>query len=115
MSSQDFISRASKTKAKASEIKEKDDVELPFCKYAERNGCKALKLIYLRKKGFPDRSVICPGGKVFFIEFKKPKSTQSPSQKIVQKLLESCGFEYYVCDQPGQAEKILDNFLAFSW
>ena len=53
MSSQDFISRASKTKAKASEIKEKDDVELPFCKYAERNGCKALKLIYLRKKGFP--------------------------------------------------------------
>jgi len=51
---------------------------------------------------------------VFFIEFKKPRSTQSPAQKIVQKLLESFGFEYYVCDQPGQAEKILDNFLAFS-
>jgi len=114
MSSQDFISRASKTKAKASEIKEKDDVELPFCKYAERNGCKAIKLIYLRKKGFPDRTILCPGGNVFFIEFKKPKSTQSPAQKIVQKLLESFGFEYYVCDQPGQAEKILDSFLAFS-
>ena len=114
MSAEEFLSRANKTKAKASEIKEKDDVELPFCRYAERNGCKALKLIYLRKKGFPDRSVICPGGKVFFIEFKKPKSTQSPAQKIVQKLLESFGFEYYVCDQPGQAEKILDNFLAFS-
>ena len=114
MSSQDFISRASKTKAKASEIKEKDDVELPFCKYAERNGCKALKLVYLRKKGFPDRTVICPGGKVFFIEFKRPGKPQKPAQKIVQKLLESFGFEYYVCDQPGQAEKILDNFLAFS-
>jgi len=114
MSSQDFISRASKTKSKAEEIKEKDDVELPFCKYAERNGCKALKLIYLRKKGFPDRTILCPGGKVFFIEFKGPGKPQSPAQKIVQKLLESFGFEYYVCDQPGQAEKILENFLAFS-
>ena len=114
MSAEEFLSRANKTKAKASEIKEKDDVELPFCRYAERNGCKALKLIYLRKKGFPDRTVVCPGARVFFIEFKKPNSTQSPAQKIVQKLLESFGFEYYVCDQPGQAEKILDNFLAFS-
>jgi len=114
MSTYEFLSRASKTKAKASEIKEKDDVELPFCKYAERNGCKALKLVYLRKKGFPDRTVICPGGKVFFIEFKRPGKPQTPAQKIVQKLLESFGFEYYVCDQPGQAEKILENFLAFS-
>ena len=52
MSAEEFLSRANKTKTKASEIKEKDDVELPFCRYAERNGCKALKLIYLRKKGF---------------------------------------------------------------
>jgi hypothetical protein len=114
MSTSEFLSRASKTKAKASEIKEKDDVELPFCKYAERNGCKALKLIYLRKKGFPDRTVICPGGKVFFIEFKRPGKPLEPLQKIAQSLLLSFGFEYYVCDQPGQAEKILDNFLAFS-
>jgi hypothetical protein len=114
MSTSEFLSRASKTKAKASEIKEKDDVELPFCRYAERNGCKALKLIYLRKKGFPDRTVVCPGARVFFIEFKKPKGKLAPAQVIVRKLLESFGFEYYVCDYPGQAEKILEEFLASS-
>jgi len=114
MSTSDFLSRANKTVAKRSEIKEKEDIELPFCKYAKRNGCNALKLIYLRKKGFPDRTVICPGGKVFFIEFKRPGKPLEPLQKIAQSLLLSFGFEYYVCDQPGQAEKILDNFLAFS-
>lgn len=113
MSETEFLARAAKTKAKQSQIKEKDDVELPFCKYAERNGCKALKLIFLRKKGFPDRTVICPGAKVFFIEFKRPGKPPTPSQVMVRKLLESFGFEYYVCDRPGQAEKILENFLAF--
>lgn len=114
MSTEDFLNRASKTKAKQAQLREKEDIEIPFAKFAERNGCKALKLIFLRKKGFPDRTVICPGARVFFIEFKKPGAAQSPAQIIVQKLLESFGFEYYVCDQPGQAEKILENFLAFS-
>ena len=115
MSTSEFLSRASKTKEKRSQIDEKDDIETPFVKYAERNRCKALKLILLRKKGFPDRTVLCPGGRLFFIEFKRPGKLQTPPQKVVQRLLVSFGFEYHLCDQPGQAEDILDKVLALSF
>lgn len=114
MSTDEFLSRASKTKAKQGQIREAEDIEIPFCKFAERKGCKALKLIFLRKKGFPDRTVVCPGARVFFIEFKRPGKPTTGPQNIVRKMLESFGFEYYVCDQPGQAEKILETFLALS-
>lgn len=106
-----FLNNATKRKTKESEITE-TDIEQTFCDYATKSKCKALKLIYLNKKGFPDRTVICPGARVFFIEFKRKGKKQSPAQKIVQKMLESFGFEYYVCDQIGQAESYLDKFLA---
>lgn len=106
-----FLNNATKRKTKESEITE-TDIEQTFCDYATKSKCKALKLIYLNRKGFPDRTVICPGARVFFIEFKRKGKKQSPAQKIVQKMLESFGFEYYVCDQIGQAESHLDKFLA---
>lgn len=112
MSTDEFLIRANKTKAKQGQISEAEGIEMPFCKFAERRGCKALKLIFLRKKGFPDRTVVCPGARVFFIEFKRPGKRSTGPQHIVRKLLESFGFEYYLCDQPGQAEKILEVFLA---
>jgi len=105
-----FISNADKTKVKKSQIKE-IDIEGEFCKYAKSVGCKALKLISLNKRGFPDRTIICPGGRVFFIEFKKEHKKLSPTQVPVKKMLVSFGFEYHVCDQIGQAEFILDEFL----
>ena len=107
-----FINSAEKRKAKQSEITE-DYIESKFCKYAKSRKCQALKLIYLNKKGFPDRTVVCPGGRVFFIEFKRSGKKQSKPQELTQKLLEGFGFEYYVCDEIDQAENILDNFLAF--
>lgn len=110
MSIDEFLSRATKTLEKKSQITEAD-IEGDYVKYAKNKGCKALKLIFLNKKGFPDRTTLCPGGRAFFIEFKRKGKKQSPAQKIVQKLLVELGFEYYVCDEKGQAEKILDRFL----
>lgn len=112
MSVNDFINAATKRKAKRAEVKE-IDIEKAFCKYADKLGCKALKLIFLNKKGFPDRTIICNGGRIFFIEFKREGKKPSPAQVIVRRMLESFGFEYYICDTKGQAESHLDNFLAF--
>lgn len=111
MSVEEFLKRADKTILKSNQIKEKEDIEGPFCRYAKRKGCNALKLIILRKKGFPDRTILCPGGRVFFIEFKRPGEKLSGLQELVRKLLVGFGFKYYICDQPGQAEEILDKFL----
>ncbi len=112
MSINKFLNNATKRKAKEAEITE-TDIEEAYCKHARRRKCKALKLIFLNKKGFPDRTTLCPGSRLFFIEFKREGKKQSATQILVQKLLESFGFEYYVCDEIGQAENILDNFLAF--
>lgn len=112
MGTNEFLSRATKRQAKKVEVKE-EDVEKAFCKYANSLGCKALKLIFLNKKGFPDRTVLCPGGRVFFIEFKREGKKPSAAQALVCKMLESFGFEYYVCDLKGQAESRLCNFLDF--
>ena len=105
-----FLSKATKRQAKVAEITE-DDIETPYVKYAKTKGCNAIKIGFLHKKGFPDRTTLCPGSRIFFIEFKRKDKKQSPNQIKIQKLLESFGFEYYVCDVIGQAEKILEEFL----
>jgi hypothetical protein len=110
MSINDFLSRATKRKKKQSEIKEVH-IEEEFCEYAKSLGCKALKLILLNKRGFPDRTVLCPKGRILFIEFKKKGKKLNPTQVPVKKLIVSFGFEYHVCDEKGQAESILDEFL----
>lgn len=113
MSAEEFLKRATKTQVRRSKIDEKEDVEAPFVRYAKKKGCRAMKLLIFRRKGFPDRTVLCPGARVFFIEFKRPGKKPSPAQILVRRMLESLGFEYHVCDKPGQAEEILENFLAF--
>lgn len=112
MSINDFISKATKTISKKLEVKE-ISIEEQFVTYAKSKHCHAYKLVFLNKKGFPDRTILCPQGRILFIEFKRKNKPQSPIQVKVMKLLKSLGFEYYVCDTKGQAEKILDEFLAF--
>lgn len=110
MSTQEFLSRATKRIKKKSEVKE-IDIESNYVTHAKNRGCKAYKLIILNRKGFPDRTTLCPGGRVLFIEFKRKNKSTTPAQVGVRKTLESLGFAYHVCDVPGQAEQLLDDFL----
>lgn len=110
MSIDDFLSRATKTTRKKLEVKEVD-IEGDYVTYAKNRKCKAYKLIILNRKGFPDRTTLCPGGRILFIEFKRKGKTTTPAQIGVRKILESFGFAYHVCDKKGQAEAILDDFL----
>lgn len=87
-------------------------IEDQFVKYAKRFKCVALKLVFFGKRGFPDRSVLAPGGIIFFIEFKKSSDKRlSATQYPVRVMLEKFGFKYYVCNKKGQAESILDKHL----
>ena len=105
-----FIELATKRIKRKEQVAE-IDIETPFVKYCKRNGCRALKLIILNKRGFPDRTVLCPGSRVIFFEFKRKGKKQSGAQLIIMKLITSLDFEYHVCDEKGQAESILDDFL----
>lgn len=108
---EEFLKRATKTKKKKLAIDEKDDIETPFVRYAKSKGCIAYKLIILNRRGFPDRTVLIPGGFVFFIEFKRKNKPLQPTQIKIQELLVKLGFKYYICDEPGEAEKILDQIM----
>lgn len=110
MSIDDFVSRASKTEAKKKEVPEAN-IERSFVKYAKSCGVRAEKLVLLSGRGWPDRTVFCKEGIVFFIEFKRKGKKITPAQRIIKRILEKLGFDYYVCDEIGQAERILNGYI----
>ena len=111
MSIEDFISNATKTAKKQSKVKEVS-IEDGFCAYAKTQGCLPFKLIILNRRGWPDRSVLCPGGKVLFIEFKRDKNSKPSANQVgVRTKLEKLGFTYHVCWDLEDAKALLDDFL----
>ena len=106
----DFLKKAKLKLKKSTEISE-TEIEDAFCDYAKSVGCTPLKLILLNLRGFPDRTVLCPGGRILFIEFKKKGGELTPGQKPWKRTIEGLGFQYFICDEIGQAEKILQDFL----
>lgn len=46
------------------------------------HGLTARKLREEKRNGFPDRSIILPGGRIVCIEFKAPNGSLSPIQRI---------------------------------
>lgn len=110
MSIDEFLKTAKKRQKKEQEITE-TEIEETFVDYAESKGCSALKLLMLNKRGFPDRTILCPGGRIFFIEFKRKDKPLTKQQSKIGEKLEGFSFKYFVCDEIGQAEKILNEFL----
>lgn len=110
MSVTEFMKRAVKTENKNLEIPEAN-IENAYVKHAKKKGCKSFKLVLLAGRGWPDRTNLCTGGRIFFIEFKRKGKTLEPKQILVRRMLEGLGFEYHMCDEIGQAEQILDLFL----
>ena len=105
-----FLEDADKHLKKKSEISE-SEIENKFVTYATSKGCRAMKLVMLNGRGFPDRTVFCPGGRKFFVEFKIKNKKLSKTQKTIHRILVGLGFTYYVCDEIGQAERYLDEVL----
>ena len=56
-----------------------------WCK--EKHQIKARKLLEQKSNGFPDRSIILPGGRLVCIEFKSPTGDLRPAQKLCIKEL----------------------------
>lgn len=105
-----FLKKASKTISKQGRVLE-EDIEKPFVSFCKKKGCIAYKLIILNRRGFPDRTVLCPGGVILFIEFKRKNKKPTETQIRVRSIIEGLGFKYYVCDEKGQAEQILMDVL----
>ncbi len=81
-----------------------NDLESRCVQKIEALGGEAWKLVLLRRRGFPDRSIFLPGIPAFFVEFKRPKKGRvSAQQTEVKRRLTELGQTVYV----------VDNFPAF--
>lgn len=87
------------------------DIEGAFVTYAESLDCHAMKLRIDGMNGWPDRTVICPCGRIMFIEFKRPGGKVRPMQRVWAKILRNCGFLVITPNVIGEAESKLDQLL----
>lgn len=71
-------------------------------------GGMALKLVSPGMAGVPDRLVLFPGGRQWFVEMKAPGERLRPLQEKRKSQLESFGFQVRVVD----SLKSLQEFLA---
>ena len=69
------------------------DFERKLCMYIKSLGGKAFKWVSPGARGVPDRIAILPGGRIIFIEVKRPGLSDGMSirQKKVRELLEKLG------------------------
>ena len=71
--------------------------EKKVCEYVKLCGGRAFKWVSPGCSGVPDRICVFPGGRIVFIEVKRPgeKDGLKPRQRKIGNLLRSFGFEVW--------------------
>lgn len=73
------------------------EIEKKLRESVEKRGGRCLKWICPGWSGVPDRIVLLPGGRIYFIETKRPKGgVLSALQKKWREWLIGLGFQYWV-------------------
>lgn len=74
----------------------------------EARGGLALKLSIPGVRGFPDRTIIMPGGRIWFCEVKRLRSGRvSAQQHRWRVLLHQLGFHVYLVDTDAQFDEAM--------
>jgi len=73
---------------------------------AKQAGCVLLKL---QIKGWPDRILLAPNGRVAFIEFKREGGELKPLQRYFLRLLRTMKFRAEECDNVELFKRILSE------
>jgi len=63
---------------------------------AEKHKCLLVKVE--KRKGWPDRILLCPNGQMAWIEFKRPGEKPTKFQEHIHEVLRSMNFRVYVVD-----------------
>lgn len=81
------------------------DVEQALIREIRKQGGLCWKLISPGVDGVPDRICLWPGGKVAFVEVKRPGAKPRPLQTRRMEQLRELGFTVVVVDSPAEAER----------
>ena len=69
----------------------------------------AVKFVSPGYAGMPDRLVLLPGGRMAFVEVKRPGEQPRPLQKARHRMLQRLGFKVYVLDSVEKIGGIIDE------
>ena len=72
-------------------------------------GGKAYKFVSPGTTGVPDRLVLLPGGRVFFVELKAPGRQSTPQQKLQQQRISKLGFSVQVIDNKPDVDRFIEQ------
>ena len=98
------------TRARVSPIVPESEklVERKLREAVEKRGGKAVKLTSQLHRGLPDRLVLLPGGRAYFVEVKTTGRKPTKLQLAVHRDLRAMGFPVFVID----SIKSLEDFLS---
>lgn len=85
------------------------NVEKHLIRYVRDKGGLCLKFISASMRGLPDRIVILPQGKIFFVELKAKGKKPRPEQTRVHKLFSSLGAKVYTADSKEKVRSAVDE------
>lgn len=71
-------------------------------------GGLAIKFFVMSYTGFPDRIVLMPGGRIWFVEVKSAGKKPSSRQEFMIRVLQKLGFTVWVIDR----DELLTDFLS---
>lgn len=87
------------------------DLEAKLVREIKAMGGMCLKWVCPGNRGVPDRIALLPGGRVRFIEMKKPKGAKiDPLQKYWSRVLTKLGFKTYTIFTPEELEQAIKAF-----
>ena len=75
----------------------------------EKIGGKAYKFVSPGMSGAPDRVVLLPGGRMYFVELKAPGKTPGPLQLYRSKELKKLGFEIRCIDTIQKVKEFIEE------
>lgn len=87
------------------------EIEEKVCRYARIRGVLAYKFVSPQRRSVPDRLLVAPGGKVFFIEFKQRGKKMTKGQEREAIRLSDNGADVYVVDDVEVGKLLIDTIM----
>lgn len=87
------------------------EIEATFCNEVKKLGGKAYKFSSPNNAGVPDRIVILPEGRLYFVEFKTPGKAPRILQRMVFSNFSRLGHKVHVIDSMAGVYRFLNSYL----